>query len=85
MLKKLISVINLRSGKRNIIMSKMLVTVVRRNFIRYIIEEVDIGEDLFFYVFIFFRRKYGSGFENDLRSLEGDYGNVVLLLFLYVF
>lgn len=82
MLKKLISVINLRSGKRNIIMSKML---VRRNFIRYIIEEVDIGEDLFFYVFIFFRRKYGSGFENDLRSLEGDYGNVVLLLFLYVF
>lgn len=84
MLKKLISAINLRSGKRNIIMSKMPVTAVRRNPPRHTIEEADIGEDSFPHVPIPSRRKRGSGSENVSRSLEGDYGNVALLLFLYV-
>lgn len=84
MLKKLISAINLRSEKRNIIMSKMPVTAVRRNPPRHTIEEADIGEDSFPHVPIPSRRKHGSGSENDSRSLEGDYGNVALLLFLYV-
>lgn len=50
---------------------------------RHTVEETDLGEDSFPHVPVSTRTRHEESTDNS-RGLEGDYGNVALLLFLYL-